>query len=702
MPDTAFSSSIATPGTAAPGTAAPGAASGMRVLSPDDFPRLVDILHDEGYQVIAPTVRDAAIVYDEIDSARDLPVGWTDEQAPGRYRLRAREDQAYFGYAAGPHSWKRFLFPPRETLVQIRRRDETAAYVSAQPAESEPPMAFLGVRACDLAAIEVQDRVFVGGPLADPRYQARRERGLVVAVNCVEAGDLCFCVSMGTGPRVRGAFDLCLTELSDVFLIEAGSAAGQRILDRLPTQPATADHARRLDQGIEACAADMGRTLDTRDLPGLLFGNLDHARWDDVAARCLSCGNCTQACPTCFCFTVTETSSLRWDVAGASATRERSWDSCFTQAHSQIHGATFRPTIRDRYRQWLTHKLGSWHSQFGTSGCVGCGRCIAWCPVGIDITEEVAALRSDAAAPVELPAPRVTAPGRHETGHEKTDPLLPAPARVIDLHRDTADVVTLLVEPPPGFAYQPGQFDMLALPAIGEVPISISGSTTEKSPEGLAKGLIEHTIRAVGAVTSALVALSPGDRIGLRGPYGTGWPLQTARGRPVIVVAGGIGLAPLRGALREMADRAEDFPAVHLLYGTRTPDDILFPDELRAWAERGHMNVGVTVDRADAGHGWEGEVGVVTRLVARLAEQQGLPPEGTYLVCGPEIMMRFAIEALLRAGIPETGIHLSMERNMKCAAGFCGRCQYGPYFICKDGPVFRYDQVSFLFGRDGF
>lgn len=658
-----------------------------------DLTHLIELLRADGYRVIGPTVRDGAIVYDEIEGARDLPVGWTDEQAPGRYRLRRRDDDACFGYAVGPHSWKRFLFPPRETLVRIRRSAEGPAFDACVPGDDQPPLALLGVRSCDLHAIAVQDRVFLGGALADPRYGVRRDRCLIVAVSCLEPGGLCFCASMGTGPRVESGFDLCLSELPEgllagqslagQFLIEAGSEAGQGVLDRLSTRPATADELRRRDQGIDDCRARMGRTLDTHDLPGLLLGNLDHARWDEVATRCLSCGNCTLVCPTCFCSTVED----RSDLVGEAAARERVWDSCFTQDHSRIHGAEFRPTIKDRYRQWLTHKLDSWYGQFGTSGCVGCGRCIAWCPVGIDITEEVAAVRLGATTPVALPAPAISgAPAA--PAHVHDDPMLPVPVRLHEVRRETADVVTLYTEAPPGFAARPGQFDMLSLPAIGEVPISISGFETAD--------ILAHTIRGVGAVTNALIALTPGDTIGMRGPYGTGWPLAEAAGGPVIVIAGGIGLAPLRGALREMAARAADFPSVRLLYGTRTPDDILYPDELLAWNQAGRIRASVTVDRAL--QGWHGHVGVVTRLM----EGEPLPPEATYLVCGPEVMMRFAIEALQRAGVPEPRIYLSMERNMKCAAGFCGRCQYGPYFICKDGPVFRHDQISFLFGHPGF
>ncbi|MGK4003589.1 4Fe-4S dicluster domain-containing protein [Sorangium sp. So ce1036] len=662
----------------APTTAAPPGEPGVArpvVLARGDLGRLFDALRAEGYRVVGPTVRDGAIVYDTIEGPSELPIGVRDEQAPGRYRLVRRGDDACFGFVVGPHSWKNLLFPPEERLYEATRRpDGRVGFTPVLPAD--PPYAFVGVRACELAAIEVQDRIFAEGPAIEPRYAARRRRAFLVGVNCLEPGDLCFCASAGTGPRVDHGADLTLTELTDVFLVEAGSERGRALLERLPTRPATLAEVDRLEQGTAEARGRMGRAMDMNGLPDLLFGNLDHPRWDDVAARCLSCGNCTLVCPTCFCSSAHDAS----DLSGAEATRVRTWDSCFSEEHAAIHGQNFRPTLKDRYRQWLTHKVGSWVPQFGVSGCVGCGRCIAWCPVGIDITEEVAAIRADARAPAALPAHRPPAAAAE-------DALVPTPAVVSAVVRETADVVTLHITPAAPIRHAPGQFMMLSLPAIGEVPISISGADDDA---------LEHTIRDVGAATHALVELAAGQELGLRGPYGTAWPLDEARGRPVVVVAGGIGLAPLRGAIRAMLDRPKDYPSVRLFYGARTPDDILFVREMLGWVDRPSFRMDVTVDRA--GPGWRGHVGVATRLLRR----EALPEDGTYLLCGPEVMMRFTIEALAAAGVPADRIHVSMERHMKCAAGFCGRCQYGPWFICKDGPVFRYDRLSLLFGREGF
>jgi ferredoxin len=363
----------------------------QRILTTDGIAALLDGLRQRGYRVIGPTVRDQAIVYDDIDAIDDLPRGWTDDQDGGHYRLIRRDDDALFGYAVGPQSWKRFLHPPIQRLWQATR-DGDAVTVTPEPVDDEP-LAFIGVRSCELHAIAIQDRVLRDGPHTDPHYAARRADGFMVAVNCGEAGGTCFCASMETGPKATAGFDLALTELTGEgghrFIAEAGTDAGAALLAELPATAATDADRAAANAVVARTARSMGRTMDAAGVRELLLDNLDHPRWAEVAARCLTCGNCTMVCPTCFC-TSTEDSS---DLSGAETARTRRWDSCFTMDFSYIHGGSVRASTRSRYRQWMTHKLATWHDQFGSSGCVGCGRCITWCPVGIDITEEVRAMR---------------------------------------------------------------------------------------------------------------------------------------------------------------------------------------------------------------------------------------------------------------------------------------------------------------------
>jgi sulfhydrogenase subunit beta (sulfur reductase) len=365
--------------------------SSSSVIAPAALETLVDALRERGYRVLGPTARDGAIVYDELESAAELPIGWTETQEAATYRLERRDDEARFGYAVGPHSWKQFLLPPRIRLWQARQNGDGSLEVEEEPAD-ETPLAFIGVRSCELHAIGIQDRVFLGGSYVERDYAARRTDNFVVAVNCFEPGGTCFCVSMGTGPKAEAGYDLALTEIlkgEHRVLVEVGTERGAEVLAQLPHREASEADLADAESAVAGAVEKMGRQLETGDLRDLLARNLEHPRWDDVAERCLTCGNCTMVCPTCFCTTVEDAT----DLTGESAERVRLWDSCYSVDYSYIHGGSVRPTGRSRYRQWLTHKFGTWHDQFGSSGCVGCGRCITWCPVGIDVTEELTAIR---------------------------------------------------------------------------------------------------------------------------------------------------------------------------------------------------------------------------------------------------------------------------------------------------------------------
>jgi formate hydrogenlyase subunit 6/NADH:ubiquinone oxidoreductase subunit I len=364
----------------------------MQVIERDSLDALFVALRRRDFRLLGPTLRDGVIVYDELTSSAELPAGWSDTQEGGAYRLTRRNDAALFGYAVGPHSWKQFLHPPAMRLWQARRDDRGFHLVAEQ--EETPRFAFLGVRSCELHAIAIQDTVFLHGSHVDPAYQARRDNVFIVAVNCGQAGGTCFCVSMHTGPKATFGFDLALTEVLTIerhyFVVETGTARGAEILEEVPHREASEEEQQAGRKVVARTAAHMGRTLDTTDIKDLLYRNYEHPRWDEVANRCLTCGNCTMVCPTCFCTTVEDTT----DLTGEHAERWRQWDSCFTMDFSYIHGGSVRASAKSRYRQWLTHKLATWIDQFGASGCVGCGRCITWCPVAIDITAEISAIRA--------------------------------------------------------------------------------------------------------------------------------------------------------------------------------------------------------------------------------------------------------------------------------------------------------------------
>lgn len=362
------------------------------ILEGADLQRLLDALHAHGYITIGPQIEQGAIVYGELSTIDELPVGWTDVQAGGSYRLERRADAAYFGYTVGPQSWKRFLSPPLRMLWRAHKTADGFEFVDdSAPA---PRYAFVGVRACELAAIQRLDTIYAGGAVIDDDYQARRNAAFIVAVNCGQAGATCFCASLDTGPAVGPGYDLALTELLEGehrFVVAVGSKRGAEVLAELPHRVASEGEIDLAEAVVAQAARQMGRTLETDGLQELLYRSIEHPHWDVVAERCLTCGNCTLVCPTCFCFTIEDTT----DLTGQIAERWRRTDSCFSIAFSFISSGSIRTSAKARYRQWLTHKLAGWQDQFGSIGCVGCGRCITWCPVGIDLTAEVAALRAE-------------------------------------------------------------------------------------------------------------------------------------------------------------------------------------------------------------------------------------------------------------------------------------------------------------------
>lgn len=361
------------------------------VLLSDQLQTLFEHLQKRGYLLAGPTVQDGAIIYQEFNSATELPRGWTDEQSNGHYRIENTDGSAFFSYVVGAQSWKRFLFPATLTIWKIERQDGEARVVDES--QEVPKYAFIGVRPCELQAIAIQARVLTGGEFIDPIYKARRGQLFILVVNCVVTGGTCFCASMKTGPKATSGFDLALTEVVEAnqhyFVVDVGSALGAEILKELDLKKATAEQLQTASELQSKAAKVMGRHLDTEGLSELLHRSDEHPRWEDAAGRCLTCGNCTSVCPTCFCVNFQD----RTDLSGRTAERVRKWDSCFTVAFSYIHGGSVRTSAKARYRQWMTHKLASWVDQFGSFGCVGCGRCITWCPVGIDITAEALAIQ---------------------------------------------------------------------------------------------------------------------------------------------------------------------------------------------------------------------------------------------------------------------------------------------------------------------
>ncbi|MDH3947815.1 MAG: 4Fe-4S dicluster domain-containing protein [Gammaproteobacteria bacterium] len=361
------------------------------LLPRTEFDSLIDALRSLGAQCIGPTVRDNAIVYAPLTSSTALPQGIHDQQAPGSYQLSNNNGSRWFAWANGPQALKPLLFAPEDRLWQVEREPDGGLNFQAQVPDVGLT-AVIGVRACDLAAMTLQDQHFISGDNIDQAYATRRQDFIIIAVNCTHPAATCFCHATGDGPVASDHYDILLDELDEGFAVQSGSVRGEEIINKLVLQPLTTLHEQQIKAAHDTAIEQQTRGLPDTDLPTLLFNQQESNRWHVIGDKCLSCGNCTSVCPTCFCHHTIDDTTLD----GKVTTRLRQWDSCFSQDHSYIHGFTLRPDSALRYRQWLTHKFASWVEQYGRSGCVGCGRCISWCPVEIDVTEELQLIAKEA------------------------------------------------------------------------------------------------------------------------------------------------------------------------------------------------------------------------------------------------------------------------------------------------------------------
>jgi len=356
------------------------------VIKKSDIRVLIRNLRDS-YRLIGPVIEDGVIVLREM-VLDELPAGAIDSQSPGKYRLLNKRDEEIFSFSNGPDSFKRFLYPSIKNLYYFKKTRKGLEIKI--PDEDDKNFAFFGIRACDIKAMEILKKVF-----SDIKgHELTRRSPLIIGVNCSRPNENCFCHSLGSGPEIKNGADMVITELRDGLMIETGLDRIE-FLEDIDYVEATEKEFIEKRTVIEGCKDRIKKSVHSGDLSGRIYRNLEDPRWKIVSERCLACGNCTQVCPTCFCtstFDVIDIPSLKRSSEGLSGKRLRVWDSCFSTNFARVHGGNFRPSRRARYRHWLSHKFGYWIDQFGMIGCVGCGRCITWCPVGIDVTEELNSL----------------------------------------------------------------------------------------------------------------------------------------------------------------------------------------------------------------------------------------------------------------------------------------------------------------------
>jgi len=363
---------------------------GKFILTVESLSAMLDTLRGQGFILAGPQIQNEAVTLGEIDGIGDLPQGYNDSQRPAHYELHRSDTPAFFNYVVGPQSWKKFLYPPAQDLIHARQ--SRSGWKAEALEQLIPAYAFIGIRPCEIYALQALDKALAEGVYAEASYSARREKLFILAVNCSSPGGNCFCTSMNSGPKAKSGFDLALTELQlegrHYFLVETGSKAGIELVKALELPLAGQGDNDLVDRIMQSAEKSIGKKIELPGLKEKLFTQMESPHWPEIAQKCLTCGNCTMVCPTCFCSTIQDTTNL----FGSEAVRTRKWDSCFTMDYSYIHGGSIRYSASARYRNWATHKFSTWVDQFGVYGCVGCGRCITWCPAGIDITEEVKAV----------------------------------------------------------------------------------------------------------------------------------------------------------------------------------------------------------------------------------------------------------------------------------------------------------------------
>ena len=582
-------------------------------------------------------------------------------------------DELRLDYDVTVHPPTRYLLPARERLLKMKLAEKP----SAEPIIEAVPQALFGVHPYDIKAIELLDEVFMTTH-PDPNYIARRQSTIIVGIDCLHPSSESFASSMDAMQAETG-FDLLLTDLGDGFMVRVGSQRGADLLVEYTEarEPLDADIATQKMLREAADAEVVVRLSVSRErLPKLLEDHYEDVYWEERSKACLSCGSCVMVCPTCFCFDVKDEVSL--DLR--SGERVRQWDACMLPDFAKVAGGeNFRHDKASRFRHRIFRKGKYVLERHGIAGCVGCGRCTTAClPKIASPAEAFNAIAEKARLEVARRLIGKATP--------QSDLYAPQPAKLLRVEDLTPaeKAFEFGFEDGRRLDHQPGQFIEVSVLGVGEAPISIASSATRGDTFQIA-------VRDVGNVTNALHGLQKGAVVGVRGPFGHGFPIDALKWKDLLLIAGGIGLFPLRSLVQHVLDRRDAFGRVILLIGTRSPAERLFLSDMQAWRESSDIELLETVDRGD--DTWEGHVGVITTLIPGLEIS---PAKTMSVVVGPPIMYRFVIGELKKKGLADEQIVLSLERRMKCGVGKCGHCQINGVYACQEGPVFTLAQLRNL------
>jgi NAD(P)H-flavin reductase/NAD-dependent dihydropyrimidine dehydrogenase PreA subunit len=632
----------------------------MRIILKEDFAEFVNtLIKNNSLNVIGVKSKGDKFVFGRLESASELRLDYDVTLLPP----------------------KKYFFPQRETLVTYN----VINGFSAKDPASLKPTVIIGVHPYDIAALLHMDEIF-RETKSDPYYFEKRKAAIIIGVNIQNMSKWCFAPYMGCATIDHG-YDLMLTDLGNRYAINIGSQKGEELLEKY-AKNVTDAFARDIQLVGQKKREIMTMAQQKFDFPPELIPELlsktyeESGFWEKHSEKCLACGSCVLVCPTCYCFDVKEDPHLSLE----HGERIRTWDGCLLEDFAKVaSGENFRPTRPTRYRHRYFKKGKYLFDRFGFISCVGCGRCSSNClpdianPVNLfnDMYHEVLNMGVQVATPAE-PEVKIETEGNID--------YVPKLATIVKKVPMTANEMLFEIKLDDGSSidHEPGQFVQVSVFGVGEAPISVSSSPTKK-------GAFELCVRKIGNVTTKLHMLKVGDKVGIRGPFGNGFNPEFLKGKDLLFVAGGLGIAPLRSLFNYVLDNRTDYGCVTLLYGCKEPRELLFGDELAALAERDDVEFKPTVDWCPENELWTGNIGVITTLIP----QVNFDPESTYaIVVGPPIMYKFVIADLKGRSVPDDHIILSLERRMKCGVGKCGHCQINQIYVCKDGPVFNYSKIK--------
>jgi len=633
----------------------------MKILSKEDFQNFINaLIKDDSFNVIGVKSRGNKFAFGPLDSAEELRLDYDVTLLPP----------------------KKYFFPQRETLFTY---DISNGFSTKNPDEPKP-MVIVGVHPYDIVALLHMDEIF-RETKSDPYYFKKRDTTTIIGVNLQKMSKWNFSSFMGSA-TVDYGYDLMLTDLGNRYLINIGSQKGEDLLSKYAKNVTTA-----LARDMQIAGQKKKEVMDISQqkfdfspelIPELLRDSYGMSGfWEKHSEKCLACGSCVLVCPTCYCFDVKDNPDLSLE----HGERIRTWDGCLLEDFAKIaSGENFRATRPTRYRHRYFKKGKYLFDRFGFVSCVGCGRCSSNClpdianPVNLfnDMYRENQNTGVQMATSTSQPEVNIQTEGNID--------YVPKLATIIKKVPMTSmeTLFEIQLDDKSELNHKPGQFVEVSVFGIGGAPISLSSSPTKKET-------FEVCVRKLGNVTSKLHQLNVGDKVGIRGPFGNGFEIDSLKNKDLLFIAGGLGIAPLRSLINYVFDKRKDFGRVFLLYGCKEPKEMLFGDELAMITSKENVEFKQTVNWCPENEVWSGNIGVITTLIPQVS----FDPEKTVaLLCGPPVMYKFVIADLKKRNVPDDHIIMSLERRMKCGVGKCGHCQINHIYVCKDGPVFNYSKIK--------